>query len=309
MIEVIHTGLLSTVQDLGRWGYRHLGVGQGGALDPVALTVGNRLVGNEANAAGLEITVGSVVRLGFHVSTSVALTGADVSADLDGEPVWHGWRTPVREGQTLTLAAPRFGMRAYLAIAGGIDVPPVLGSRSTDLNAGFGGLAGRTLQDGDSLPLGRATPLTGRQGIKLPDWDSIVRAIPGPEYDSFKREAQQALWQAEWKVSAQSNRMGYRLLGPALTYANPRELLSHAVLPGTVQVPPNGQPIVLLADAQTTGGYPRIATVIEADLWKLAQVRLGATFTLVACTLAAARAARQALHCYLYRIEESLYGH
>ncbi|MGH8579186.1 MAG: biotin-dependent carboxyltransferase family protein [Gammaproteobacteria bacterium] len=309
MIEVIRAGLLTTVQDLGRSGYRQLGVGHGGALDPLALTVGNRLVGNEANTAGLEITVGSVVRLGFHISASIALTGANVSADLDGEPVWHGWRTRVREGQTLTLAAPRFGMRAYLAIAGGIDVPPVLGSRSTDLNAGFGGLAGRALQDGDSLPLGRATPPTGRQGIKLPDWDMFARAIPGPEYDSFKREAQQVFWQAEWKVSAQSNRMGYRLRGPALTYANPRELLSHAVLPGTVQVPPNGQPIVLLADAQTTGGYPRIATVIEADLWKLAQVRLGATFRLVPCTLAAARAARQALRYYLNRIEESLYGH
>jgi len=306
MIEVIRAGLLITVQDLGRRGYRHLGVGQGGALDPVALTVGNRLVGNEANTAGLEITVGSVVRLGFHVSTSIALTGADVSADLDGEPVWHGWRTPVREGQTLTLAVPRFGMRAYLAVAGGIDVPPVLGSRSTDLNAGFGGLAGRALQDGDTLPLGSATPPTERKGIKLPAWDSVARAIPGPEYDRFKREAQQAFWQTEWKVSAHSNRMGYRLLGPALTCANARDLLSHAVLPGTVQVPPNGQPIVLLADAQTTGGYPRIAAVIEADLWKLAQVRLGATLRLVPCTLAAARAARQALQYYVNRIEESL---
>ncbi|MGH8657880.1 MAG: biotin-dependent carboxyltransferase family protein [Gammaproteobacteria bacterium] len=309
MIAVIRAGLLTTVQDLGRRGYRQLGVGQGGALDPLALTVGNRLVGNEANTAALEITVGSVVRLSFYRSASIALTGADVSADLDGERVWHGWRTPAREGQILTLAAPRSGMRAYLAIAGGIDVPPVLGSRSTDLNAGFGGLAGRALQDGDSLPLGSATPPTGRQGLKLPEWDPFVRAMPGPEYDGFKREAQQALWQTEWKVSAQSNRMGYRLLGPALTYANPGELLSHAVLPGTVQVPPNGQPIVLLADAQTTGGYPRIATVIEADLWKLAQVRLGATFRLVACTLATARAARQALQYYLNRIEGSLYGH
>lgn len=309
MIEVIRAGLLTTVQDLGRQGYRQLGVGQGGALDPMALTVGNRLVGNKANTAGLEITVGSVVRFAFRVSTSIALTGADVSADLDGEPVWHGWRTPVREGQTLTLAAPRFGMRTYLAVAGGIDVPSVLGSRSTDLNAGFGGLAGRALRVGDRLPLGSATPPNVRQGVKLPEWDRFVRAIPGPEYDSFTHQAQEAFWQAEWKVSSQSNRMGYRLLGPALICTNPRELLSHAVLPGTVQVPPNAQPIVLLADAQTSGGYPRIATVIEADLWKLAQVRLGASFRLVPCTLAAARAARQALDCYLYRIEESLYGH
>jgi biotin-dependent carboxylase-like uncharacterized protein len=198
----------------------------------------------------------------------------------------------VQAGQTLKLAAPRERMRSYLAVSGGIAVPQALGSRSTDLKAGFGGLDGRALRDGDRLPLNLQPDLPSRRiGLRPPDWDASVRVLPGPEWDEFSAAARAAFFDADWQLTPQSNRMGYRFAGPPLKRERGGELPSHGVLPGVIQVPPSGQPIVLLADAQTTGGYPKIGVVIRADLWKLAQLRLAATLRFVPCTLAEAHAA------------------
>lgn len=291
MIEVIQAGVQSTVQDLGRRGLRHLGVAQCGALDGPALIMANRLLANAADAAGIEVVAGPF-RLRFLRDAWFALAGADFGAELDGEPVWSGWRYPARAGQQLTLSGGRHGMRAYLALAGGIAVPLALGARATDLQAGLGGWQGRALRGGDRLPLGAAAPLSGRLGRRGLGWSPELRCLPGPDWHAFTPATRQAFCRQQWTVSPQSNRMGYRLLGEELARASGGESLSHAVLPGVVQVPPGGQPIVLLADAQTTGGYPRIACVIEADLWKLAQARPGVRLHFVMVDAQQATAAR-----------------
>lgn len=293
MIELLRAGPLTTVQDLGRLGWRDRGLSRCGALDDLALQAGNLLVGNPPDAAALEFTLGAAV-LRFEADAWVALTGTDRDASLDGRPLRPGWRCAVRAGQMLKLAAPQERMRSYICVSGGIAVPIVLGSRSTDLKAGFGGLDGRALRDGDRLPLGTANRLPTRSaGLLLPEWSADVRVLPGPNYADFPAAARAAFGGTDWTVTPQSNRMGYRLAGPALTRRRGGELASHGVLPGVVQVPPSGQPIVLLADAQTTGGYPIMAVVIRADLWKLAQLRLGATLRFVACSPADAIDARK----------------
>jgi biotin-dependent carboxylase-like uncharacterized protein len=245
------------------------------------------------------MTVGPVA-LRFARATRIALTGAQFQATLDGKSVHPWWSQPVRAGQELLLHGPVRGMRGYLCVRGGIDVMPVLGSRSTDLAAGFGGLGGRKLRDGDRLPIGQnvrrqdkaTTPDAPAFGVKAPEWcrfaaaaaephrsdkylgsaerGEVIRVLRGPEYDSFTEQARTAFWSDRWRITPNSNRMGYRLEGSTLGREHESELLSHAVLPGTIQVPGNGQPIVLMGDAHTTGGYPRIAVVIAADLWTCA---------------------------------------
>ena len=338
MIDILRAGVLSSVQDLGRTGYRHLGVAKAGALDTLALEVGNRLVGNEPQAAAIEVTV-CPIALRFTRATRIAITGAQFSATLDGSPVHTWWSLPGAPGQELLLVGPARGMRGYVCVGGGIDVLPVLGSRSTDLGAGFGGLGGRKLRDGDRLAVGHSTLRQGRAtaadapafGVKAPQWcrfaqgareptrrgkhrtgaprAEIIRVLRGPEYDMFAEASRAAFWADEWRVTPNSNRMGYRLQGTALVREQQDELLSHAVLPGTIQVPGNGQPIALMSDAQTTGGYPRIAVVIAADLWKLAQVRLGAAVRFVRTTREEARHALVEQYAYLRQIDAAIAMH
>ena len=338
MIDLVRAGMLSSVQDLGRAGYRHLGIAKAGALDTLALEVGNRLVGNEPQAAAIEVTIGPVA-LRFTRATRIALTGAQFNATLDGARVHTWWSLPVRAGQELLLQGPVRGMRGYVCVRGGIDVIPVLGSRSTDLAAGFGGLGGRKLRDGDRLPMGQSIRRQDRAtgvdapafGVKAPEWcrfaeaareparhgkyvasgerGETIRVLRGPEYDSFTEAARTAFWSNTWRVTPNSNRMGYRLEGGALSREQECELLSHAVLPGTIQVPGNGQPIVLMGDAHTTGGYPRIGVVIAADLWKLAQVRLGAAVRFVRSTREEARYALAEEHAYLRQIDAAIAMH
>ncbi|QEL55897.1 5-oxoprolinase subunit C family protein [Chromobacterium paludis] len=304
-LEAIKAGPQTTVQDLGRFGARHLGVCRAGAMDTLALTVANRLVGNPASAAALEITLPPacfrLLRDGM-----LALAGADCSATLDGEPVWPGWRTPFRAGQVLQLQAPRLGMRAYLAVDGGIALPQVMASASTDLMAGFGGLDGRALRDGDRLPLGAPKPPKPRRGVWLPRPGPQIRVHPGPEYALLSKSARERLWSAPWQITPSSNRMGYRLSGPRLQLAEPREMPSHGALPGLIQLPPDGQPIVLMADAQATGGYPRLGMVAAADLWQLGQARLGSSLHFVESSLEDLRQADQQWQRYLNRIERLL---
>lgn len=282
MIEVLSSGAANSIQDLGRPGYLHLGISGGGAMDIPAFRLGNLLLGNPSQAAGLEVAL-YPFRLKFHVDCQFALTGADCEATLDQRAIYPSWLCNAKAGQVLTLAPPKRGARSYLTFGGGIDVEPVLGARATDLKTGFGGLHGRGVQRGDRLELGAAQihlakevgaaihrPLTERGGVVS------VQATLGAEWDAFDEASKQAFLQQEWIITPDSNRMGMRLKGEALSLLRPLEMLSHGILPGTVQVPPSGLPIIQLADANTCGGYPKIAHVIDADLWKLAQAPISA---------------------------------
>jgi len=271
-------------------------------LDAPALQMANLLVGNAPESAALEITLGNCV-IEFTQDGWFALTGAGCHAELDGHAVWTGWRLAVKAGQQLRLKAPERGMRSYLAVAGGLDIPEVLGSYSTDLKAQIGGLEGRLIKDGDEIPQLPATRhFREARGVKQLLWGNRIRALEGPEYHEFTQTSQDAFWRLPWQLSPQSNRMGYRLQGQRLERTTDRELLSHGLLPGVVQVPHNGQPIVLMNDAQTTGGYPRIACVIEADMFNLAQLRLGEPIHFVHCTLEEALKARREQQIYLEQL-------
>ena len=302
MLKIIRAGMHMSIQDAGRFGYRQLGVSRCGALDTPALKIANLLVGNAPDSAALEITLGHCV-VEFTSDGWFALTGAGSHAELDGHAVWTGWRLPVKAGQQLRLKVPERGMRSYLAVAGGLDVPEILGSYSTDLKGQIGGIEGRLLKDGDEIPL---LPATRRfresRGVKQLLWGNRIRALAGPEYQEFTHTSQDAFWRLPWQLSPQSNRMGYRMQGQRLERTTDRELLSHGLLPGVVQVPHNGQPIVLMNDAQTTGGYPRIACVIEADMFNLAQLRLGEPVHFVQCTLEEALKARREQQIYLEQL-------
>lgn len=286
MIEILTTGLPNTVQDLGRPGHLAQGISHGGAMDKEALTIANLLLGNEPSAAGIEVTL-YPFRLRAHVDTAVAITGADCAVtvgDRSGLP-WSA--TSIRAGETLVIDRPRMGARSYIAFPGGLNVPLVIGSRATDVKGGFGGFAGRGLSRGDRLALNPAEcflPASGigaaveerRNAASGPASTIGLRVLPAAEFDAFTSQAQAAFTGTEWAVTSDANRMGYRLSGEVLSLVTPTELLSHGIVPGTVQVPPSGQPIIQLADANTCGGYPKIATVIEADLWRLAQAPVGA---------------------------------
>jgi biotin-dependent carboxylase-like uncharacterized protein len=256
-------------------------------------------------------------RIRVGADCAIALTGADCSARLDGAPIEVGRRIDVAAGQTLELLAARSGFRAYLCVSGGIDVPEVLGSRSTDLQAAFGGLDGRLLRRGDVLAMSPSTsthaalPQISRASanVLLPQMGNLFRVLPGPESDGFAADARDVLFSASWKVTSQSNRMAYRLEGPTLARQHTDELRSHAVFPGVIQVPASGAPIVLMSDAQATGGYPRIACVIAADQWRLAQVAPGMSIHFEPCTRADALSALQHQQGYLQRLQRSLREH
>ena len=293
MIEILSTGLPNSVQDAGRPGHLASGVSLAGAMDRHALALANALLGNDDGAAGLEIAL-FPFRLRFHVPAAFALAGAVCPARLDGRALPPAWTSVAAAGDTLTLEPPVRGGRAYLAFAGGIDVPLVLGSRSTDLKSGFGGHEGRGLKRGDRLALGGASPLA--EAIRAPGFGAAdpsplpelgrltrVRVLPAAEWDAFTDAARDAVLVTDWQLTADCNRQGFRLAGPALSLRQPLELFSHGILPGTVQVPPNGQPIVQMAEANTCGGYPKIAVVIAADLGLLAQTPAGGRVRFALC--------------------------
>lgn len=299
VLVVEKRGLLTTIQDGGRPGWQAYGVSVGGAMDPISMRTANSLVGNSEDAAVLEMTM---IGAGFRVErdTLAAICGADMEARVDGSllpmdrPVW------LRAGTALTFGRARRGCRTYLAVAGGFETPVVLGSRSTDARAGIGGIEGRALAAGDRLYAGdrsteaeRWAQVLHRRAEKdgIP-WASVswssesfvtaaglgimtLRVIAGSEWQEFSMEAHRTMLGEIYRVEASSDRMGLRLTGPALQRDRGTELSSHGVVPGTVQVPPNGQPIVLAAGCQPTGGYPKIAHIIRADLPLLAQCRPG----------------------------------
>ena len=280
-ILVLDPGPLTLVQDLGRFGSQALGVPPSGAADPDSLRTANLLVGNQPGEACLECTLRGP-RLEFKGPAAFSVCGARVSARLNERPV-SMWETQYASfGDILSVGSAEAGLRIYLAFSGGLDVPRVLGSRSTYARAGFGGWEGRALRDGDRIPLrpgpeSRTRPSLCVPEEERPDYpsDIIVRALPSHELDRFSPESVERFFRDPFTVSPKSDRMGCRLDGMPLTHTRGADIVSSGVLTGTVQVPGDGLPIVLLADRQTTGGYTRIAHVIRADLSKLGQVRPG----------------------------------
>ena len=294
---VLKPGLLTTVQDLGRLGYQRFGMPVAGAMDAFACRAANRLVGNGDMAAVLEITVVGPT-LAFAQNAVIAITGGDLSPCLDGAslPMWAS--VAVSAGAHLSFGRPVNGARSYLAVAGGIDVPLVLGSRSTHLRSRTGGLHGRALIKDDRLPWGlpgRGAVLRRERSIPRPLRPAYtahpqLRIVLGPQAECFDRHAVAALTGGPYTVSPDSDRMGYRLSGPSLTHRRDAEMISDATPIGSLQVPPNRQPILLMADRQTTGGYPKIAVVISSDLPVAAQVMPGQTVTFAEVTVARAHA-------------------
>jgi biotin-dependent carboxylase-like uncharacterized protein len=299
MITVVKPGLLTTVQDAGRFGHRASGMPVAGAMDRLALAIANHLAGNDPGAAALELTlVGGTFR--FEVDVIVALAGAEFPASLDGRPVPSGKSFLAAAGATVTLGIARRGVRAYLAVHGGIDVPVLLGSRSTYARAGFGGFEGRALRAGDRLPIGAAPGAASPRAVLLPaelpelaapGGTVTLRVIPGPQEDLFHPEGLATLHGTTWKVTTQNDRMGYRLDGPPVRLRGAADIVTDAVVPGAVQVSGDGKPMVLMVDCQTTGGYAKPFTVIGPDLRRLAQARAGDGVRFLRCTQAEAVAA------------------
>lgn len=326
MIEILSSAALATVQDQGREGYLRYGVGTAGAMDRLALAIGNLLLGNPDDAAGIEIPM-FPFRIRFLEDLAFAITGADCAAHLGERPVLPWWTVQAKQGDVLTIGVPTSGTRCYLSLAGGVDVPVVLGSRSTQLRGQFGGYNGRQLQKGDVVKVvglaGAANPAVLQDPVNaagfgtvppeyalpaplaLPAADSgetVVRVLPAAEYDCYQPESLEAFWRDGWKVTPQSDRYGYRLAGPTLVAAHAIEKRSHGIVPGVIQVPHSGQPIIQLRDAQPSGGYPKIGTVIEADLWRLAQARIGTKIRFVQTTYADAVIALEELQGYLVKV-------
>ncbi|HVA25981.1 MAG TPA: 5-oxoprolinase subunit PxpB [Chloroflexota bacterium] len=277
-LEVLKPGLFTTVQDFGRCGYQASGVSVSGAMDPLALRLANALVGNEPGAAALEVTLlGPTLRILRPVA--VALHGAAAELRLNDAPASRGRALELKAGDELAIGRATVGARAYLAVAGGIDVPPVLGSRSTYTRGGFGGLQGRALQAGDVLAIGGGTSTPGLSSpteLPLPEGNELtVRVVLGPQDDYFSDAIIADFLDAPFEISTDADRMGYRLAGHALEHQGPAEIVSDGIVLGSVQVPPHGNPIVMLADRPSVGGYPKIATVISADVRLLAQCRPG----------------------------------
>lgn len=275
-LEVLDPGALTTVQDLGRPGWAHLGVPRSGALDQPAMRQANRLVGNPESAAGLETTLTGVRFLMLRAAT-VAVTGAHCAVRVDGRAMAWGSALSVAAGAEVTVGAAVEGLRSYVALAGGIDVPAVLGSRSSDLLSGLGPAP---LRAGDRLPLGRPVGKPHGSEAIPPLRHGRLRLRLGPRDDWFLPEALAALDGAAYEVAADSNRIGLRLVGPPLARVVHDELPSEGMVLGAVQVPSGGQPVVFLHDHPTTGGYPVVGVVEEDDLAVCAQARPGDRLTL-----------------------------
>lgn len=296
MLNIIKPGLLTSIQDLGRYGFQKFGVIASGVMDPLAHRIADLLVGNAENVPTLEITLVGPAIL-FEEDSLISLCGGDLSPTIDGLPV-RMWRAIfVRKGSKLQFGALRNGCRVYLSIAGGFNVTAVMGSKSTYLRAEIGGFHGRALKAGDRLEANAMTSLSQKIMQSLTpnanetfndrSWsitstispflsgESTIQVMPGRQFHLFNEESKRNLFAESFKVSPQSDRMGYRLQGSNLSLSEPMELISEAVTFGSIQVPPDGNPIILLADRQTTGGYPKIGQIATVDLSLIAQAKPG----------------------------------
>jgi biotin-dependent carboxylase-like uncharacterized protein len=304
---VVEPGLLTTVQDRGRFGLQRVGVPPSGPLDRAAFVVANRLVGNPDGAAALECTIKGP-QLEVRHDAVVAVAGAPMGLTINGQdaPSWTAVR--VRPGDVLAFQMAQAGCRAYLAVAGGIDVPLALGSRATYLRGRLGGQGGRALQKGDALPVGPPPAGGVREGRTVPPAlrpaypaERECRVILGPQDDRFTAEGIRAFLEGPYDVTPQADRMGYRLKGPEITHARGHDIVSDGIPLGGIQVPGERQPIVLLVDRQTTGGYTKIATVIGADIGAIGQTRPGQRIRFRQVTLEEAHAALAAEAAWLDR--------
>ena len=276
MLTVLATGPLATVQDRGRSGWASIGVTTSGAADRSASDLANRLVGNDPSAATVEVTAGGL-RVRAERTLLVALTGAPAAVRIDGRAAPFDAPATLAAGRVLDLGLPPAGLRTYLAIRGGVDVPPVLGSRSTDTLSGLGPAP---LRPGDRLPVGTlaaAEPFVDVAPVRAPSSSPVLHVLPGPRRDWLEPAAWTALTTQEWTVTADSNRVGLRLAGPRLVRSREDELPSEGLVPGAIQVPGDGAPVLFLADHPVTGGYPVLAVVTSADLPAAAQLRPGDT--------------------------------
>ena len=278
VMRVESPGLFTTVQDLGRTGQMRYGIPPSGPVDRFAFVLANRLVGNPGTAAALECTL---IGPRFEVTTTgaIAVTGADMPVSVNGQDA-VGWATiTVKPGDVVKLGPARTGVRSYIAVAGGLDVPLVLGSRSTYLRGRVGGLQGRALKKGDELAIGPSGPVKRRRVAPraIPDYtgEPTVRAILGPQADRFTAAGIRALFDGRYEVLPQSDRMGSRLRGPRIEHARGHDIVSDGIALGSIQVPGDGQPIVLLVDRQSTGGYTKMATICSCDIWRVGQARPG----------------------------------
>ncbi|BDF32001.1 urea carboxylase [Lachnospiraceae bacterium] len=273
-VKITMPGAFTTVQDAGRYGYQCYGIGPSGVMDEKAYADANYLVGNENKEAVLETALyGGEMEI--TEDTVLAVTGADMEPKRNGELVPMNEPVRMKAGDTLSLGAAREGCRTYIAFAGGIDVPVVMGSRSTSIRYKLGGYEGRALKAGDELPFGKGRSfeeVKGRktEGREFPS-ELCIRVIPGPQDDYFTEKGKATFYSAIYTVSEQSDRMGCRLDGPGIESREGTDIVSDAIPCGSVQVPADGRPIVLMADRQTTGGYAKIATVCAFDIPKLAQ--------------------------------------
>ncbi|MBP2166824.1 allophanate hydrolase [Erwinia toletana] len=315
MIEILSTLPFTSVQDLGREGQRSLGIVRGGAMDRVAMATANLLVGNEPTAAGLEIEM-PPIRMRFHHPMRVAVTGAYGEIYLDGMRLAPWWSFPVLPGQQLDVVPGRSGMRCYIAFSGaGLDVPVVLGSRATHLRVGFGGMEGRVLKPGDRLRIRFPQAdchIKGQFGVvpaprmlpaaihnRAQAGETVLRVIPAAEFPLYTPDSQARFFSAGWKVTTASNRQGVRLEGEPMQIQQKTEMRSHGIATGVIQVPPSGQPMIQLADANSAGGYPKMGVVIEADLWRLAQARPGTVLKFKPATQADGQIAQAEIDKYL----------
>ena len=308
-IHVVAPGLLTTVQDLGRRGYANLGIGAAGAMDRECLRLANLLVGNDDGEAAVEITLRGP-KLRFDADTMIALTGGEIDARGTGKslPMWRPVR--VRAGSEIHMGLIAAGSRTYLAVRGGFEIAPVLGSRSVDINSGIGPFAGEALMSGDVLTLREPSSFSLDQPFHSPTWSidpspwfdeyagQPIALIRGEHFGRLDGRSQRSLFESTFIVGSQSNRVGFRLEGAPLQLSDPLELVSEGVVPGTVQLPPGGEPIVLMAEAPVTGGYPRIGHVATVDLGRLAQRRPGQAIRFVEISL------RDAQTRYLQRERE-----
>src|SRR5690625_3803274 len=321
-VEVLSPGLFTTIQDLGRYGSQQFGVIVSGAMDSYSLRIANLLVGNREGEGALEITLVGP-KLQFEHDQLIAITGGDLHATIDGEtaPLWRP--VLIRKGSILQFKSAVKGCRAYVAFSGGIAVPEVMGSKSTYVRAGIGGYRGRALQKKDRFvcdEMGKIGQSFVRQLEKMKhhfSWSvndglielqtQSIRVLKGSEFHRFDEQSRQQLFHSPYTVTTSADRMGYRLEGPELSLSEKFELLSEGVTYGTIQVPSSGQPIILMADRQTTGGYPKIGQVISADLSSLAQLQPTASIHFKKVTLEQAERELLNKERIIYEIKMSIH--
>lgn len=302
-MKVLTSNALASIQDSGRVGYRSMGVGRNGVMDQWAFQAGNVLIKNDFNEPAIEIALGNLT-IKFENDVTFCITGALYEAYLDDQRIPCYWRVTAQAGQTLRLLRPLHGMYAYLCVHGGFDIAPIMQSSSTNIKGSFGGFHGRYLKEADTINVNTssALPIIGITAIAATEH---IRVVKNSEYDSFTPQSLEIFESQHWQVQSSSNRMGYRLEGAlALESIESSQMNSHGVDIGMIQVPPQGQPIVLMADAQTTGGYPKIATIIQADIGLMAQTRFGQKCKFVILSLQQAIRAKQKRQLYIERIRK-----